>query len=142
MAGWVLGAMAGSGVATLLAGRHLHRALQEREALRQQVSDLQVRLQRLEESLRQRRRRPIRSVHVQVEGLDPSDELRLIERVRTLLQEFVGREVDQVDPALVARVLDGRLVPLDGRTVTLGLRSVWVSDQLTVRLELTATPVR
>lgn len=140
-AAWLLlGAAAGSTLTSVRAGQQLHGVMQERDALRHEVTDLKERLARLEESLRQRRRRPVRSVEVQVDGLDPADRLRLLEQVRALLQEFVGREVDQVDPAVLARVLDGRLVPLQGRTVALRLVSVWVTDHLTVRLAVTAGP--
>lgn len=138
----LLGATLGAVGATLRMGFQLHRAMAERDALAGQAAELQVRLQRLEESLQRRRRRPVSGVEVRLQGLDPADELGLREQLRPLLEEFVGREVDQVDPALVARVLDGRLLALGGRTVQLHLRQLWVTDRLTVWLEVSAPRTR
>ena len=138
----LLGGALGGAAATVRTGFELHRVIAERDALADQVADLQVRLQRLEESLQRRRRRPVSAVEVRLQGLDPADELRLREQLRPLLDEFVGREVDQVDPALVSRVLDGRLLDLGGRTVRLRLQQLWVTDRLTVWLEVSAPAPR
>ena len=138
----LLGGALGAVAAILRIGFELHRVMAERDALAAQTAELQVRLQRLEESLQRRRRRPVSGIEVRLQGLDPADELRLREQLRPLLDEFVGREVDQVDPALVNRVLDGRLLDLGGRTVQLRLRQLWVTDRLTVWLEVSAPPPR
>ncbi|WP_324669839.1 hypothetical protein [Geochorda subterranea] len=136
----VLGALVGAAGATVQMGRHVDAVMRQRDRLEQQVQELQGRLQRLEASLAEQRRRPVRATAVRISGLDPSEELQLRREVQALLQEVVGREVDQVDPALVAGMLDGRLMALGGRTVALSVRSIWLTDTLTVSLEVRAAP--
>lgn len=137
---FVLGALVGAAGATVRMGRHVDAVMRQRDRLEQQVQELQGRLQRLEASLAEQRRRPVRATEVWIEGLDPGEELELQREVQALLQEVVGREVEQVDPALVAGMLDGRLMPLGGRTVALSVRSIWLTDKLTVSLEVHAAP--
>lgn len=137
---FAVGVLVGAAGATVQLGRHVDAVMRQRDRLEQQAVELQGRLQRLEESLARQRRRPVRATAVRVTGLDPAEELEIRRRVQELLQEVVGREVDQVDPALVARILDGRLVALGGRTVALSVESVWVTDTLTVSLDVRAAP--
>lgn len=146
LAGWLacfaMGALLGAAGATVQLGRQVDAAMRQRDRLEQQAIELQGRLHRLEESLARQRRRPVRATAVRIAGLDPGEEIELRRRVQELLQDVVGREVDQVDPALVARILDGRLMALGGRTVALSLESVWVTDTLTVSVEVRAAPAR
>lgn len=137
-----LGVLVGASGATVRLGREVDQLVRQRDRLEQQVADLQGRLRKLEESMAQRRRRPVRATAVNITGLDPADELQLRRRVQELLAGMVGREADQVDPALVAQILDGRLVSLGSRTVHLALKSVWVTDTLTVALDVRAAPER
>ena len=146
LGGWLacfaMGILLGAVGTTVQLGRQVDALVRQRDRFEQQASELQARLQRLEESLNRQRRRPVRASAVRIAGLDPDEELELRRHVQELLQEFVGREVDQVDPALVARILDGRLITLGGRTVAISLTSVWVTDTLTVSVEVTSEPSR
>lgn len=144
MAAWAavftLGVLVGAAGAIVQMGRQVDQLVRQRDRLEQQAGELQERLGRLEASLAQQRRRPVRATAVRVSGLDPAEELEVRRQVQALLQEVVGREVDQVDPALVARMLDGRLLALGSRTVVLTVRSLWLTDTLTVSLEVRAAP--
>lgn len=146
LATWVavlaLGGIVGAAAATVWSGRQLDELMRQREALMQRASDLQERMQKLEQSLSERRRRPIQNVDVRLSGLDAAEESALRHQVRQLLQGLVGRPVDQVDPDLVAQILNGRLVDLNGRAVQLFLRSVWVTDTLTAWIEVRAAESR
>ncbi|MBE3597269.1 MAG: hypothetical protein IMX02_00135 [Limnochordaceae bacterium] len=138
LAVFALGTTAGSTWATVRIGHQVDALARQRDLLEQRAADLEARMEKLQQSLSERRLRPLRSIEVKLAGLDPADELTLVREIRKLLQGLIGRPVDQVDPALVAQILDGRLVSAGGRAVSLALRQVWVTDSLTVWVDVRA----
>lgn len=114
------------GVAAL-AGR-LDRLSLDRERLIVKTADLEIQVERLreelDEALASRPRPVVGGVSLVLQGLDEVTRVRVHAQALGLVKDLVGRPVEELDPALAFRLLDGRTVTVEGKTIRLRVRAV------------------
>ncbi|MGI6148459.1 MAG: hypothetical protein GX195_10810 [Firmicutes bacterium] len=106
----------------------------EREMLLSELSESQVRIGMLEQSLTERRTRVVRAVSIQLNTGDQHLNLKLAHHARQLIDGLIGQEVSSIDPTLVAAVFQKRIVRIDQGQFELDLEYLIISDTITVNL--------
>jgi len=106
----------------------------EREMLLSELSESQVRIGMLEQSLTERRTRVVRAVSIQLNTGDQQLNLKLAHHARQLIDGLIGQEVSSIDPTLVAAVFQKRIVRIDQGQFELDLEYLIISDTITVNL--------
>lgn len=131
-----LSLIVGAALATVLTGHSLEQALLAKEKLQNEVARLQEELKQLQATLKERRRYVVRSVTVQT-GLS-NERLRLkVEReLHRFLSGLVGKEVSRVDPGLVSRILEGRVLRIDKTDYQVEVIQILIWEQVTVNVKV------
>ncbi len=133
----LLGALVGAALALALVGRQVDELRLEREELLVRLEDQRDQLQRLEESVKARRWLPIRELVIDLNLEDRVKRLRAEEAVRNLLRDLVGKNVADVDPIMVWRILDDRVVttPAGQFRLRLRLMVIWERSMFVIEAE-------
>ncbi len=126
------GLVIGSSLTLAVVGHRLEAFMIQEETL---ISSLQDR----EEALRKLRENPTTryiqvtdtAIFLEVEGPDRKP---IEDSVKTLLNRFIGRRVEELDPILVHDLFDGRMVEAGGSVYALGVKAVLIAPRVSVYL--------
>lgn len=128
LAGFLIGA-AGSGI---FSGRKVERAEREKERLLEELKKEQLQVKKLTESLQEKRTRVVTRLAIDLEVGNPFHEGFFRGVITELLGEVVGMEVSRVDPRLVYRILDGRILEVGDELYECSVRWVLVGETVEV----------
>lgn len=132
---FVLGFIAGCVTGTTLMGAKVEDLTLQRERLQIQCAQQAIQLNRLEQNLekyRQRRIRIVRELTVRVRGKHDRYRIEIERALHNMLSDFIGQEVEKVDPYAVHQIVDGRALTFHGTEFKLEATDVWVTENLTV----------
>lgn len=132
----LIGLVIGASITLSVVGHKLETLMVQEETL---ISSLQDR----EEALRKLRENPSTRyvwvtdtvVFLEVDGPDRKS---IEDSVKTLLNRFIGRKVEELDPILVHDLFDGRIIEASENTYALEVKAVLISPRVSVYL--IATP--
>ncbi len=130
----IFGLICGTAGTVLFSMNLVDQLYLERETLLSELSDAQVRIDMLEQSLTERRTRVVRQVAVQLSAGDQHLTLKLTNHVRQLVEGLIGQEIAAIDPLLLAAVFQGRVVTVEDRHFELDLDYLIISDTVTISL--------
>lgn len=135
LAGFLLGWLIGAASVSLLAGSNLDEAELEIRDLRLQVEDQTEQLTDMSKKLSDARRNLVVSdIDVHVDFPDEYERLEIETAVKELLKNLKGREVSSLDPALVANIVDRRLIEVAEHKYHLTVNGTMVSEKIVIHL--------
>lgn len=142
-----LGFVAGVAVGVALLSARLDTVSLEREQLTVKKADLEIQAERLREELDKARSQwlaapVVTQVNLNLEGLDELTRVRVQAEVIGILDDLVGRQVPELDPALAFHLLDGRVVTIEGNRIGLTVKAVVLGPQTEFWVELKALPAK
>jgi len=115
-AGFLLGTLLGALGATLALGMRLEALSMENASLADRLADLEDKYQRLLQQPASRLQAKDVVVHLVDFRGDERTELELRRFVRDLVKDHViGRPVQEIDPLLIQKVVDGRRITVENR---------------------------
>lgn len=113
----------------VLAGPAMQRITLERDEYRKRAEALEAQVAKLKEARAQDRTVPVvQKVKVQIEGADHRVVVEAERRLeKQLSQQYMGRSLDDVDPFLLTRRVQGSLLEIDGvrYQLNVALLTVW-----------------
>lgn len=135
LTGFLIGA-AGAG---FFAGRKVEKAEREKERLLEELKKEQLQVKKLTESLQEKRTRVVTRLTIDLEVGDPFHEGFFRGVITELLGELVGMEVSRVDPRLVYKILDGRVLEVKNELYECSVRWVLISEAVEVGVTVNHT---
>lgn len=140
-AAFLLGFLAGVTLVTLSLAQRVERLELQRQRLLLELVELHGQWERLQSTLRSQRAPRVTSARATFEGdLNEAEQLGLARAIKPLLDEFVGKPVDRLDPGLVVNVFRDRTVELPDGTYRLRLTVVVISQRLEVHFLVERQP--
>lgn len=139
---YLLGVLTGASLAMLDAADRIDRLDLENARLTTQVAALEEDLRRLQESLSRRSRLLVRDIQLEIlagNGLPERLATDLAKETRALLVDLIGREVNELDPLLISRILQGRILTVAGSQWQLNVLHLVLGER--VRVFLSIKPV-
>jgi len=126
IAACLLGLVLGLLVGTFILAREVNDLTLENSDLAMKYEGALQQLARLEEQSKHQAE-VIKSLEVEVLLKDQYAKLQLEAQIRELLQNLVGQELQLVDPHLVSKIIDGRILNVSEQTFELECKLVWIA---------------
>jgi len=136
-AAMIIGLLVGGAGGIFLTARRVERAEIEKERLLEELKKEQLQIKRLTQSLQERRTRVVTRLVLDLEVDEPFHETLFRSTITELLGDLVGMEVSQVDPRLVYKILDDRVIKLKEDLYRCSVRWVLISEKVEVGVEVT-----
>lgn len=135
----LVGFLIGAAGAAFFSGRKVEKAEREKELLLEELKKEQLQVKRLSESLQEKRTRVVTRLTIDLEVGDPFNEVFFRSVITELLGELVGMEVSRVDPRLIYKILDRRIIENKQELYQCSVRWVLVSEAIEVGVTVNHT---
>ncbi len=140
-----LGILLGSFFMQILAGQELNRLYYEKERLRVEIYEALERLRGYEEKWNYQNTGVIQDIKVvflpeNENSKDSFTELELKKEVREIVKDLIGQETDETNPELVFKLLDNRIVQVEGKSYLIKVRSIIFAREAIFYLEAEHQP--
>ena len=135
----ILGALMGASIMNFQTGKRIDELHHVKEELSSKLHDKDIRLQELEKSLEkvEGKKYTVKSVaiHVTLEKKDEFVQLELEKKIKELLLEIVGRELDDLDPLTIPAIVNKRKVPVEDDEYSLEVVNTLISEEVVMYLK-------
>lgn len=112
----------------------------QRQRLLMELTEVHSKWEKLQDAARARQRPRVASARAHFEGeLSEAERLQLQQALKPLLDDFVGKEIQRLDPVVVANVFRDREIDLGGRSYRLRLTLLILAEELHVYFEVEKT---
>lgn len=135
LASFMLGALIGAAGLNLATGHHLDKAELEIKRLHANLNDQSDKIAVLEKKLAVRQNLTINEIRVYVNLDDEFEKLELESNIKKLLRELKGKELKEIDPALVVSIVDKRIVETQEHKYRLTVKGTLVSERVIMYVE-------
>ena len=135
LASFVLGVLIGTAGLNWAIGHHLDKAELEIKRLRANLADQAEKITVLEKKLAARQNLTINEIIVYVNLADEFEKLELESVIKKLLRELKGKQLRDIDPALVVSIVDRRIVETQDHRYRLTVKGTLVSERVIMYVE-------
>jgi hypothetical protein len=133
---FLLGILLGLLIGTMRLANRVNTLLLENESLHYRYKTTTLQLERLEETLAERQAVIIKAIQVEVVLKDQYVKPRLEAIIQQLLQELIGQEISSIDPFLVSKIIDGRIVLVKEQQFELECKLAWIAPQSFIQVRV------
>ena len=138
---FIFGFVFGLTAAIIHSGRLIDEILIELDTLTSELSERNSRIERLEESLADRRRRVVQDIKLELNIKDPHLSLKIADTIRGLLHDLIGKELDSLVPRLIRSIIHNRIVYISGQPYVLKLQYLVLAETITAEISVTSESV-
>ena len=132
-AAFILGIILGSSLINLIIGAQLDQLLYEKKKLVAKVNNQQTKLNKLEQSLAQRKKPVIQNLEIKINNkLDKHSKQNIEEQLFDLLNSLIGREIADIDTELLATTLENRIITIEDSNYKLNLTWLVIHPTTTI----------
>ncbi|MGM0370095.1 MAG: hypothetical protein ACQEP9_06735 [Bacillota bacterium] len=136
-AAFILGIILGSSIINLVIGAQLDQLLYEKKKLIAKNNNQQTKLNKLQESLAQRKKPVIQNLEIEITTqLDKHTKQNLEEKLFELLNSLIGREIAKIDTQLIASTLENRIIKTEDNNYKLNLNWLIIHPTTTINFSL------
>ncbi|MDN5347748.1 MAG: hypothetical protein PWP65_1312 [Clostridia bacterium] len=146
---FVLGALSGATAINALTAHHLEELILANDNLRQQLQNTAEELVKVKENLAQPSYQVVTAIEAHITFVE-GDKLPAVEQqsaaliltreAQKILAPLKGQEVKKLNPILIPAMIDGRLIPVNGRQFRLKADLVLISEKLIIYLQARLVP--
>lgn len=135
LAVFLLGFLLGATIISAYSGRDLDKLILENKELKTELAELEKQLEQLD--LKFKNRLIIQSINPYLDtDLNKHTQQEIIKKIRSLLDGFVGKEINEVDPLLLHNIINEASIIVEKRSYQLSLSYLVVSDKLQLYLKV------
>ena len=135
LAFFLLGFLLGATIISAYSGRDLDKLILENKELKTELAGLEKQLEQLD--LKFKNRLIIQSINPYLDtDLNKHTQQEIIKKIRSLLDGFVGKEINEVDPLLLHNIINEASIIVEKRSYQLSLSYLVVSDKLQLYLKV------
>lgn len=131
---FIFGLIIGTAAAIFYSGTLIDEMAINLDMLQSELSERDSRIERLEESLADRRRRVVKDLRLELSVKDPHLSLKIGDTARNLLHDLIGQEVDSLDPRLIRSIIHNRIISINGQAYTLKLQFLVIAETVTAEI--------
>jgi len=131
-----LGIILGAAVVNIITARKIDQLYLEKAALQVKVKEQEKKLENLNKSLKKQRTRIIENIHVISNLKDQHKKIKLQENINELLENVLGQDLKRVDPMLIYKILDNRIISLNEDNFLMEVDIIVMDTDLEVFLTL------
>lgn len=136
LACFICGLLCGCTISMLYAARTIDEKVITLETLYSEISEKDVRITKLEESLKQQRSQIVREVKIGIDIKDPYLKLKLSDAIKALVIDLIGTEVSNLEPQLIRNIIDQRLLEINDVTYILSLQYLMLSESMYMEIHV------
>lgn len=136
LASFILGALVGSAGLNWVTGRHMDKAELEIRRLRSEVADHNEKIATLEKRLAIEQNFSVSEIQVYVNLDDEYEKLELETEVKRLLKDLRGKDLKDLDPVLVAGIVDKRIIDTGKHKFRLSVKGTLISEKIIMYIEV------
>ena len=130
---FIFGLIIGTAAAIFYSGTLIDEMAINLDMLQSELSERDSRIERLEESLADRRRRVVKDLRLELNVKDPHLSLKIGDTARNLLHDLIGQEVD-TGPWLIRSIIHNRIISINGQAYTLKLQFLVIAETVTAEI--------
>lgn len=146
LAAFLLGLILGGTILNTVTGQHLDRLTIENQKLQSKLDQAHQELKGLQASLVSHQRRVITGVEIQVDFAEveyltyEKDSLRIAleKKIADLLEPIRGQSINDLDPLVISKIIDGRIVEAEHKRFDLYVKLLTLAEK--VEVFVIATP--
>lgn len=140
LASLCIGIILGAALVNILTAKKIDQLYLQKAELEVKVKQHETKLKNLSESLERRQTRVIENINLFVTLDDQHKKIKLEEMVNDLLGHIVGKDLNKVDPMLVYKILDNRIIDLQGESYSIKVELIVMDTNLDVFIALDPIP--
>ena len=138
----LLGLIAGGAAFNLVTGPGQEELHREKERLKVELFETADRLRQLEKQLQTHEAGQVRAVNTSSLPFDTLVELALRQALAEITSELIGEKSEQLKPSLLVKLLDQRVIDVEGKQYLVTVCWVVIGEELTFNLTASAAPDR
>jgi len=138
IASLLIGFLAGAAGINLITAREIDRLYLEKKEMQVEIYDLSLQLEKLQEQLASNQP-SVETVEVAIinrEQLSPFTIVGIKREVQKLTQDLVGQDLEAVNPHLLSRLLNGRIIEVEGKKFTLSIELIIIGEKTVVETKV------
>ncbi|UNC91533.1 hypothetical protein [Candidatus Contubernalis alkaliaceticus] len=139
-----LGVLLGLFLMQTMLGKEMNRLHYEKERWRIELYDTLEILKNHEERLKSQQFMVVNDVITNLYSvnnhIDSFTELELKKQIREIVKTLIGQEIDEINPKLVFKLLDERLIEVEEKNFLIKVRSVIMAEKVIFNLEAEYLP--
>ncbi|NMA92941.1 MAG: hypothetical protein GX973_07490, partial [Firmicutes bacterium] len=131
----LLGLIAGGAAFNLVTGPGQEELHREKERLKVELFETADRLRQLEKQLQTHEAGQVRAVNIELSSpFDTLVELALRQALAEITSELIGEKSEQLKPSLLVKLLDQRVIDVEGKQYLVTVCWVVIGEELTFNL--------
>lgn len=140
----ILGVLLGSFLMQTLVGKEMNRLYYEKEKWRIELYDTLDILKKTEEHWEEQKSQAVSDVIINFypdnDQKNSFTQLELKTEIREIVKGLIGQEIGEVNPELVYKLLDERIVQIEEKKYLIRVRSIVIAKQVLFNLEAEHLP--
>lgn len=137
-----LGFLLGATTLNVISGIHLDRAELEIHKLHTHLADQAEQIKALEDTLAQRKTATVSKIDIQIipsNADNEYDKLEIEKTIKQLLRDVRGQEVAALDPVLITKIIDNRIIEISDHRYLVEVKQTLISEKLIMYVKITET---
>ncbi|NLL19585.1 MAG: hypothetical protein GX262_11280 [Clostridia bacterium] len=143
-----LGFLVGAAFTTVRMGNQIDRLIIIRQEQAEKIAGLETELQQVRTSLSRHQEPVLTSVVVKVEFIEPKPikleedtvRLSLEKQIKELLNNLMGKKIDDLDPTLIPWIVENRLLEAEGYTFKIQVKLLVLTDKIHLTVSARSIP--
>lgn len=131
-----LGIIVGAASVNLIFSKRMDLLFLENAELHIKLEEQQNRLNKLEESLREHRKRVVKNIVIIPDTQNDLLKIKIRETAGNLLKDLIGTDLAKLDPMLVYNILNNRKITVNGIDIILDVELLVMDVQIEVFLNV------
>jgi hypothetical protein len=144
----LLGFLIGAALTTVRMGNQIDRLIVIRQEQAEKIAGLETELQQVRTSLSQHQEPVLTSVVVKVEFIEPKPikleedtvRLSLEKQIKELLNNLMGKKIDDLDPTLIPWIVENRLLEAEGYIFKIQVKLLVLTDKIHLTVSARSIP--
>jgi len=132
---FILGFIIGGSIINAVNGIKIEKLIFEKEAYRMKAIELNEKVSKLNESLKNKPQRVVSDIIVHINNADNKLAIEIEKYVKEKLKGLYGKEIEKIDPTLIKNIFDGRILTIENKKIILKVKFIVINTALEIYLD-------
>lgn len=132
---FIIGFITGSSIINAINGIKIEKLIFEKEAYRLKNIELNEKVSKLNESLKNKPQRVVTDIIVHINNANNKLTIEIEKYVKEKLKGLYGKEIEKIDPTLIKNIFDDRILIIDNNKIILKVKFIVINTTLEIYLD-------
>lgn len=134
---FLLGIVIGGSTVNLINGRIIENLSFENESYKMKNDLLNEKINKLNDAIKAKSFRVITDITPYINNDDKKIKIEIEKYIKSKLKDIYGKNVDKIEPILIYKIFDGRILTIENKKIILKVRYIIINANLEIYVDTT-----